>query len=82
MAGKRKTADEENDAKKAKTERQGEDNIESNEEFEQSEMRIVSFNVNGLYAAVNKDFCQNMLEIDPDIICLQGIDGLSYPFYN
>ncbi|MBK8504807.1 MAG: exodeoxyribonuclease III [Saprospiraceae bacterium] len=34
-------------------------------------MKILSWNVNGLRAAVKKDFIQNMHTIDPDIICLQ-----------
>jgi exodeoxyribonuclease-3 len=34
-------------------------------------MRIVSWNVNGLRAAVKKNFTESMLELDPDVICLQ-----------
>ena len=34
-------------------------------------MKILSWNVNGLRAAVKKDFIQNIQLIDPDIICLQ-----------
>ncbi|NND34535.1 MAG: exodeoxyribonuclease III, partial [Saprospiraceae bacterium] len=34
-------------------------------------MKIISWNVNGLRAAVKKDFVKNMLAADPDIICLQ-----------
>jgi exodeoxyribonuclease-3 len=34
-------------------------------------MKILSWNVNGLRAAVKKDFVQNISMINPDIICLQ-----------
>jgi len=34
-------------------------------------MKILSWNVNGLRAAVKKDFAKSMRSIDPDVICLQ-----------
>lgn len=34
-------------------------------------MRIVSFNVNGIRAIINKDFLQSMQLMSPDIICFQ-----------
>jgi exodeoxyribonuclease III len=34
-------------------------------------MRIISFNVNGIRAIMNKNFSQSMTEMAPDIICFQ-----------
>lgn len=34
-------------------------------------MKIVSWNVNGIRAAVKKDFVQSLLQLDTDILCLQ-----------
>jgi len=34
-------------------------------------MRIISFNVNGIRAIMNKNFEQSMVEMNPDIICFQ-----------
>lgn len=34
-------------------------------------MKLVSWNVNGIRACINKDFFQSMRDLDPDIICLQ-----------
>ena len=34
-------------------------------------MRIISWNVNGIRAAVKKNFVRNMKKADPDILCLQ-----------
>ncbi len=34
-------------------------------------MRIISFNVNGIRAIMNKNFEQSMAEMNPDIICFQ-----------
>ena len=34
-------------------------------------MRIISFNVNGIRAIMNKDFGQSMEQMNPDIICFQ-----------
>jgi exodeoxyribonuclease-3 len=34
-------------------------------------IKIVSWNVNGIRAAINKDFFQSFARIDPDILCLQ-----------
>lgn len=36
-------------------------------------MRIVSWNVAGLRACINKGFTESIREIDPDIICLQEV---------
>ena len=42
------------------------------ETSDMSKLKILSFNVAGLYACVKKDFCANMKKLNPDIICLQG----------
>lgn len=34
-------------------------------------MKLVSFNVNGIRAIIKKDFAQDMLNLNPDILCLQ-----------
>ena len=34
-------------------------------------MRIVSWNVNGIRAAVKKDFESSISKLDPDVFCLQ-----------
>ena len=34
-------------------------------------MKLVSWNVNGIRAAVKKDFLQSMADMNPDVICLQ-----------
>jgi exodeoxyribonuclease-3 len=34
-------------------------------------MKIISFNVNGIRAITTKSFIQDMLEVNPDVICLQ-----------
>lgn len=85
MAGKRKQA-EENEVgnKKSKTEEKeskkevkvsqaGDKTSEEDAECEKESksMKILSFNVAGLYAACNKKFCENMIKLNPDIICLQ-----------
>ena len=97
MAGKRKQAKEsEAGSKKIKAEekeskidkkvtkeedRTSEEDVEC--EKESKSMRIVSFNVAGLYAACKKNFCENMIKLNPDIICLQGmISHTSLYFYN
>lgn len=36
-------------------------------------MELVSWNVNGLRAVMNKNFMEDVLAIDPDILCLQEI---------
>ena len=36
-------------------------------------MKLVSWNVNGLRAVMNKNFMEDVLDIDPDILCLQEI---------
>ena len=44
-----------------------------NESFEQSSkcIKIVSWNVAGLHAAVKKDFCSTVKKLNPDIMCIQ-----------
>ena len=34
-------------------------------------MKIISYNVNGIRAALKKDFCQWLKAADPDVVCLQ-----------
>ena len=34
-------------------------------------MKIISWNVNGIRAAINKGFYSSMSKVNPDIICLQ-----------
>ena len=34
-------------------------------------MRIVSWNVNGLRAIINKDFIESVKKMNPDILCVQ-----------
>ena len=34
-------------------------------------MKVVSFNVNGIRAITSKNFIQDMIEVDPTVICLQ-----------
>jgi exodeoxyribonuclease-3 len=36
-------------------------------------MKLISYNVNGIRAAIQKGFIQWLLEENPDIICLQEI---------
>ena len=36
-------------------------------------MKIISYNVNGIRAAIKKGFLDWLKECDPDIICLQEI---------
>ena len=36
-----------------------------------SQLRLVSWNVNGLRAAVKKEFFQSVTQLDPDILLLQ-----------
>ena len=45
---------------------------QSKDTSDMSKLKILSFNVAGLYACVKKDFCANMKKLNPDIICLQG----------
>ncbi|WP_445383806.1 exodeoxyribonuclease III [Robiginitalea sp. IMCC43444] len=39
-------------------------------------MKIASYNVNGIRAAVNKGFLEWLVQTDPDVICLQEIKAL------
>ena len=39
-------------------------------------MKIISYNVNGIRAAVNKGFIEWLKAADPDVICLQEIKAL------
>ena len=34
-------------------------------------MKLISWNVNGIRAAIGKGFCESMLELDADVICIQ-----------
>ena len=36
-------------------------------------MKIVSYNVNGIRAAMNKGFLDWLQSVDPDVVCLQEI---------
>jgi len=78
MAGKRKQPDEETENKKIKSEKSEDRTVETVATVEPVEdsptkkMRIISFNVAGLYAATKKNFCENMIKLNPDIICIQG----------
>ena len=36
-------------------------------------MKIVSYNVNGIRAAVSKGFLDWLKNVDPDVVCLQEI---------
>ena len=36
-------------------------------------MKIVSYNVNGIRAALNKGFMDWLQAVDPDVVCLQEI---------
>lgn len=56
-------------------------------------MKIVSYNVNGIRAALNKGFSEWLRSVDPDVICLQEIkanqdqldlaifENLGYPYH-
>ncbi|HLT51234.1 MAG TPA: exodeoxyribonuclease III [Arenibacter sp.] len=56
-------------------------------------MKIVSYNVNGIRAALNKGFLEWLKNVDPDVVCLQEIkanrdqldltvfDSLGYPYH-
>ncbi|MBT8321753.1 MAG: exodeoxyribonuclease III, partial [Eudoraea sp.] len=39
-------------------------------------MKIVSYNVNGIRAAVNKGFLTWLQQVDPDVVCLQEIKAM------
>ena len=39
-------------------------------------MKIISYNVNGIRAAINKGFIDWLIRENPDIICLQEIKAL------
>ena len=39
-------------------------------------MKIISYNVNGIRAAISKGFLQWLVQADPDIICLQEIKAM------
>lgn len=39
-------------------------------------MKIISYNVNGIRAALNKGFIQWLNSVDPDVVCLQEIKAL------
>ncbi|MBT8254783.1 MAG: endonuclease/exonuclease/phosphatase family protein, partial [Bacteroidia bacterium] len=39
-------------------------------------MKIISYNVNGIRAAINKGFIDWLTSADPDVICLQEIKAL------
>ncbi|MCL6274023.1 exodeoxyribonuclease III [Muricauda sp. 2012CJ35-5] len=39
-------------------------------------MKIVSYNVNGIRAALNKGFIEWLTAVDPDVVCLQEIKAL------
>lgn len=39
-------------------------------------MKIISYNVNGIRAAINKGFIDWLMSADPDVICLQEIKAL------
>jgi len=39
-------------------------------------LKIVSYNVNGIRAALNKDFLTWLQQVDPDVVCLQEIKAL------
>lgn len=39
-------------------------------------MKIVSYNVNGIRAAINKGFLTWLQQVDPDVVCLQEIKAL------
>ena len=39
-------------------------------------MKIISYNVNGIRAAIKKDFIDWLTSADPDVICLQEIKAL------
>ena len=38
-------------------------------------MKLISWNVNGLRAAMGKGFLEFTKEADPDILCIQAIPG-------
>ncbi|MBT8211274.1 MAG: endonuclease/exonuclease/phosphatase family protein, partial [Eudoraea sp.] len=39
-------------------------------------MKIVSYNVNGIRAALNKGFLTWLRQVDPDVVCLQEIKAM------
>merc|ERR1712212_189127 len=78
MPKKRKIESEvESDSKKTKNESKIETNDRTpekesrDENSDMSKLKILSFNVAGLYGCVKKDFCKSILKLNPDIICLQ-----------
>ena len=70
---KRGVPEDKESAKKQKL--SNNDKIEEPEtaDLEKSEkmIRIVTWNVAGLYAAVKKDFCGTVKKLNPDIMCIQ-----------
>ncbi|MFB0909688.1 MAG: endonuclease/exonuclease/phosphatase family protein, partial [Flavobacterium sp.] len=36
-------------------------------------MKIISYNVNGIRAAISKGFIEWLKQVDPDVVCLQEI---------
>lgn len=41
-------------------------------------MKIVSYNVNGVRAAMNKGLIDWLIKEDPDVLCLQEIKGYKH----
>merc|ERR1711962_29270 len=75
MAGKRKNNSEvDSESKKSKNELT-EDRIPDKDvpegNSDMSKLKILSFNVAGLYGCVAEGFCKNIRKLNPDIICLQ-----------
>ena len=68
---KRKVEDQEtSDPKKSKEETE---ETKEREDEPKKGLSIVSFNVAGISACVKKGFCESMIKLDADIICLQEI---------
>jgi exonuclease III len=44
-------------------------------------MRIISYNVNGIRAAIKKGFIDWLQQADPDVICLQEIKASQISFH-
>jgi exodeoxyribonuclease-3 len=39
-------------------------------------MKIISYNVNGIRAAISKGFIEWLKQVNPDVVCLQEIKAL------
>ena len=55
-------------------------NTISNFEYFPTSMKLISYNVNGIRAAIAKGFLEWLQQANPDVICLQEIKATGYPY--